>query len=177
MLSYQALITHGMIKRTSQGLPVPHYTVDGVAKVFFGRSAHWLRSQMSETGEHREGASQATYLIGDRQVTIGLNRSGYRIFSLFDVENVAHAIYQHERRAADLTYNERLAAARLACDAGEMLARDVRRKERSYARILGAIDQRALVIRDVIRAQAILWGMLPLPVPAAASDDKADPAA
>lgn len=67
----------------------PLFTVSEVAKFFFGRSAHWIRWQ--ESNEH------FFLTIDGKQEPVGTRRtdSGARVYTLSDVELIAHALAEH----------------------------------------------------------------------------------
>lgn len=60
----------------------PHYTVSEVAKVFFGKSAHWVRWR------EREGF----FVLDGEEVGSQRSQSGARRYDLADIEKIAHAL-------------------------------------------------------------------------------------
>lgn len=63
---------------------VPTFSVQEVAKAFFGRSSHWIRWQ------EREG----TLVKADGQPIGGRTPTYSRYYTLSDVEEMAHALYR-----------------------------------------------------------------------------------
>jgi hypothetical protein len=68
----------------------PLFTVSEIAKFFFGRSAHWVRWQ--------EGQGHFTLTKDGEKVPVGDRRteSGARVYALSDVEDIAHALAEHQ---------------------------------------------------------------------------------
>lgn len=64
----------------------PTFSVQEVAKAFFGRSSHWIRWR------EREGA----LTLADGSVIGGRTKTGSRYYTLADVERIAHALYQRD---------------------------------------------------------------------------------
>lgn len=62
----------------------PQFTVSEVAKVFFGRSSHWVR--WLET--------QGAFMLDGQVVGAGRTAKGARVYSLADVEKMTHALAQ-----------------------------------------------------------------------------------
>lgn len=63
-------------------LPVPSFSVNTVATVFFGRSGSWLRLHMRLDGRA---------VFEPRR-----SRADARVFSLADIEPMAHALHQRD---------------------------------------------------------------------------------
>ena len=84
-------VTPDMIRIDSKkGLPVPFFSVDATAKVFFGRSQSWLRLHMSDgrftlDGKPVEPHRGSAYTAGDPPRLV----LGTRAFSLADIEPMA----------------------------------------------------------------------------------------
>lgn len=62
----------------------PHFTVSEVAKVFFGRSSHWMRWLERHGWLELDGEA-----VGTKRT-----EQGARYYTLDDVENIAHALAQ-----------------------------------------------------------------------------------
>lgn len=63
----------------------PTYTVSEVSKFFFARSPHWMRW----------AESRNYFTLDGRDVGDSRTEQGARIYTLFDVEQMAHALAQH----------------------------------------------------------------------------------
>lgn len=63
----------------------PHYTVSEVAKFFFARSAHWVRWREKE----------GDLMLDGQPVGTTRSNGNARIYTLSDVENMAHALAQN----------------------------------------------------------------------------------
>lgn len=62
----------------------PQFTVSEIAKVFFGRSSHWVR--------WLEG--QKALMLDGKEVGTGRTAKGARVYDLADVEKITHALAQ-----------------------------------------------------------------------------------
>lgn len=62
----------------------PTFTVTEMAKVFFGRSSHWVRLHESEGKLVLDGSP-----VGARRT-----QAGARVYNLADVEQISHALAQ-----------------------------------------------------------------------------------
>lgn len=65
--------------------PAPTFSVLEVAKCFFGRSSHWIRWL------EREGQ----FVLDGKPVGERRSGTGSRCYSLGDIEEIAHALYQN----------------------------------------------------------------------------------
>ncbi len=75
-------------RRILHGIDVskkPLYTVSEVAKFFFARSAHWIRWR------EKEGDLK----LNGKQVGNGRTEGNARVYTLVDVENMAHALMRN----------------------------------------------------------------------------------
>lgn len=150
----------------------PDYTVEGVAKFFFARSASWLRLQMSDSGPDAPGPDTAaarvgkrslkfhqTFSIGAHQFRIERNDALYRVFYLPDIEQLAWAIYDADMQAAIDLYRERVANAAARRDRHLISDRGFGEKRDIYLRRIRAVEERLETIRRLVWYQAELYGM------------------
>lgn len=86
-----------------EDLPVPHFSVQEVSKVFFGKGADWLRWRMrpeterknKKTGEVAPGRyPEGYFLLDGKPLEFKRTPAGARYFTLADIEKMAHALAQ-----------------------------------------------------------------------------------
>lgn len=87
-------ITQEMLPITRQGQVKPVFAITQLAKVFFARSADWVRWLSSLTDE--DGLEEVFTLDGEPLV-IQRTDAGNRFYTLVDVERVTHALLEHGR--------------------------------------------------------------------------------
>lgn len=86
----------------------PHFTVSEMANFFFGKSNHWVRwlegiAEIGEDGKKKKDAKGVPFWFTDpqtgerRKVGQGRNDKSARVYTLTDVEEVAHALAQNGR--------------------------------------------------------------------------------
>jgi hypothetical protein len=80
-----------MFHRTEDGIPIPNYTVQETAKVFFGRGPDWLRWRYRPANNYPDGyfVLKGTILEAKR------TESGNRYYTLADIERMAHALVEN----------------------------------------------------------------------------------
>lgn len=75
------------------GFPVPHYSVQDAAKVFFARSPDWLRwREKPKLPDHPDGF----FVLNGEKIEGKRTEAGARIYSLADIERMAHALAQND---------------------------------------------------------------------------------
>lgn len=75
------------------GFPVPHYSVQVAAQVFFARSPDWLRwREKPKLPDHPEGF----FILDGKKIEMKRTKKGARIYTLADIERMAHALAQNE---------------------------------------------------------------------------------
>lgn len=80
-----------MFTRTEDGLPLPNYTVQETAKVFFGKGSDWLRWRYRPATHFPDG-----YFVLDGVVLRPKRtESGNRYYTLADIERMAHALVEN----------------------------------------------------------------------------------
>lgn len=70
---------------------LPLYTVSEVAKFFFGRSPHWMRWR------ERKGF----FVLNGKDVGTTRTEQGARVYTLTDIEQIAHALALSDPPAID----------------------------------------------------------------------------
>jgi hypothetical protein len=84
------------------GRPGPTFSVGEVAKVFFGRTGHWIRwceNKGKLTLDGKQVGHRTTFLDDEGNQALtgeGRPKPGYRYYTLADVEAMAHALAQHQ---------------------------------------------------------------------------------
>lgn len=81
-----------MLPSGRQGQVKPVFRISEVAKVFFARSADWLRWLGTQ-----HDADGGIFELDGRELTIKRTETGNRTYTLVDVERLAHALLQHGR--------------------------------------------------------------------------------
>lgn len=145
----------GKIETDKHGSPVPSWSVDGAAKVFFGRSPSWFRTRMGKV----EGRPDLMDIDG---VILPVRRPpgdayGHRIFGLDDIEPLARAIHAREFAAARQKYTERVGEAERQHAAGDITERVVIKRRNIYQSAMDVIDERLRRTLLVIYAVALMW--------------------
>jgi hypothetical protein len=80
-----------MFTRTEDGLPLPNYTVQETAKVFFGRGPDWLRWRYRPANNYPKGY----FVLGETILEPKRTEKGNRYYTLADIERMAHALVQN----------------------------------------------------------------------------------
>lgn len=80
-----------MFARNEEGQPLPAYTVQETAKVFFGRGPDWLRWRYRAATHYPQGY----FVLGDTILEPKRTEKGNRYYTLADVERMAHALVQN----------------------------------------------------------------------------------
>jgi hypothetical protein len=86
-----------------KGRPIPNYSINEVAKFFFGRNAQWMRWRYSSdarvspiTGKPNVPKHPDGYFVLDGKPLLPkVSPSGQRYYTLADVERMAHALAQN----------------------------------------------------------------------------------
>ena len=82
-----------MCAKDKSGTPVPNYSVQDAAKVFFARSADWLRWRgRPNMPKHPDGY----FVLDGVKIEEKRTEAGARVYTLADVERMAHALAQNE---------------------------------------------------------------------------------
>jgi hypothetical protein len=82
-----------MLREDDNGLLIPHYTVQETAKVFFARSADWLRWRSRPSlPKHPHGF----FVLDGMPLEPKRTAAGARYYTLADVERMAHALAQND---------------------------------------------------------------------------------
>jgi hypothetical protein len=80
-----------MFNRTEDGTPLPAYTVQETAKVFFGRGPDWLRWRYRPATHYPQG-----YFVLDGTILEPKRTpKGNRYYTLADIERMAHALVEN----------------------------------------------------------------------------------
>lgn len=74
------------------GQPKPSFGAQEAAKVFFGKSADWLRWRYHSAAQHPDGY----FVLGDKILKPKRTESGQRYYTLADIERMAHALAQND---------------------------------------------------------------------------------
>jgi hypothetical protein len=80
-----------MFSRNEEGIPLPHYTVQETAKVFFGRGPDWLRWRYRPATHYPQGY----FVLGNTVLEPKRTEKGNRYYTLADIERMAHALVQN----------------------------------------------------------------------------------
>ena len=80
-----------MCIRNDEGQPLPAYTVQETAKVFFGRGPDWLRWRYRPAREYPHGYFVLDNVILEPKRT----EKGNRYYTLADIERMAHALAEN----------------------------------------------------------------------------------
>lgn len=88
----QFWLEEGMLPQDRLGNIKPTFKIGEVAKVFFARSPDWLR-WLSTQNEQGGGIFE----LGGQPLTVRRTTSEARIYTLVDVERLAHALLEHGR--------------------------------------------------------------------------------
>jgi hypothetical protein len=80
-----------MFQRNEEGQPLPAYTVQETAKVFFGRGPDWLRWRYRPANNYPEGY----FVLGGTILEPKRTKKGNRYYTLADIERMAHALAQN----------------------------------------------------------------------------------
>jgi hypothetical protein len=83
-------LSDSMLPEGRRGQIKPTFTITQVAKVFFARSADWLR--WLGTKQNAEGG---VFELDGQALEIKRTESGNRVYTLVDVERLAHALLEH----------------------------------------------------------------------------------
>lgn len=86
------LLDDGMFATDRKGLLTPHFSVQDVAKFFFGNGPDWLRWRMRADNER--GRPDGYFLLNGKPLEFKRTEAGARYFTLADVEKMAHALAQ-----------------------------------------------------------------------------------
>lgn len=86
------------------GRPIPNYSVNEVAKFFFGRNASWMRWRYSSdervspvTGKTNVPKHPDGYFVLNGEPLIPkISPQGQRYYTIADVERMAHALTQND---------------------------------------------------------------------------------
>lgn len=81
-----------MLPEGRKGQVKPTFTITQVAKIFFARSADWLRWLGAQ--HEKEGG---IFELDGEELVIKRTESGNRVYTLVDVERLAHALLQHHK--------------------------------------------------------------------------------
>lgn len=81
-----------MFATDRKGLPIPHFSVQSVAQVFFGNGPDWLRWRMR--GDPENGRPHGYFLLNGVPLEFKRTDAGARYFTLADVERMATALCQ-----------------------------------------------------------------------------------
>lgn len=87
-------------------LPKPIFTVQEVAKFFFGRSSDWMRWRISPDKPASTASPEVKanwvpkypfgmLVLDNEPLPVRRTKSNYRYYTLHDVERMAHALKQH----------------------------------------------------------------------------------
>lgn len=80
-----------MFSTTSQGQPLPNFSVQEASKTFFGKGPDWLRWRYRPANHYPDG-----YFVLDGVVlTPKRNEKGIRYYTLADIERMAYALAQN----------------------------------------------------------------------------------
>jgi len=91
------------VKKDRKGRVAPNYSVQETAKFFFGRSSDWLRWRY-ESDEVRDEEGNVTrparhphgfFVLDGKPLVPKKAPSGYRYYTLPDIERMAHALAQN----------------------------------------------------------------------------------
>jgi hypothetical protein len=83
------------------GRQVPSFSVQEVSKFFFGRNPDWLRwryrsdERTLKSGEVRGEHAHGFFVLDGEPLEPKRTKTGYRYYSLADVERMAHALAQN----------------------------------------------------------------------------------
>lgn len=91
-----------MCETDKVGVAVPNFSVQDTAKFFFARSADWLRWRGRPVHPHKKGAAcnerchpYGYFVLDGEPITIKRTEAGARVYTLADVERMAHALAQN----------------------------------------------------------------------------------
>ena len=92
-----------MCIKDKSGIPVPNYSVQDAAKVFFARSADWLRWRGRPVHPHKEDQPCTSrchpdgyFVLDGVKIEEKRTEAGARVYTLADIERMAHALAQKE---------------------------------------------------------------------------------
>lgn len=80
-----------MCPLNTEGQPLPAYTVQEAAKVFFGRGPDWLRWRYRPAREYPHGY----FVLDDVILEPKRTDTGNRYYTLADIERMAHALAEN----------------------------------------------------------------------------------
>ena len=88
-------LTDDMLPKGRRGQVKPSFKITEVTKVFFARSADWLRwiEQDDQSGQ--------VFSIAGEPLEIKRTETGNRSYTLVDVERLAHALLEHRKITVD----------------------------------------------------------------------------
>jgi hypothetical protein len=85
------------------GIPVPNYSVQDAAKVFFARSADWLRWRGRPVHPHKPNEAcnarcrpDGYFVLDGMKIEEKRTEAGARVYTLADIERMAHALAQND---------------------------------------------------------------------------------
>lgn len=81
-----------MFTQNENGQPLPAYTVQETAKLFFGKGPDWLRWRYRPANLHPRGY----FVLDDVILEPKRTRTGNRYYTLADIERMAHALVENE---------------------------------------------------------------------------------
>jgi hypothetical protein len=91
-----------MLQTDKNGVLVPSYTVKEVALVFFAKSADWLRWRSRPVHPHEPQEPHSDrcrpdgyFVLDDEPIVPERTEHGARVYSLANVERMAHALTQN----------------------------------------------------------------------------------
>lgn len=83
-----------MMPTNRKGEVKPVFSIAQIAKIFFARSADWVR-WLSNQGHKNDG--EVVFVLDGKALETKRTESGSRFYTLADVERVAHALVEHHR--------------------------------------------------------------------------------